>query len=206
MGSSLLPGVVHSSNKAVSFYEPNEHLEDVIEGDLHRIEEIKRQAGTESESSEYEYYSTDEDADDGTQLTNALDQEREQRLKARALRSSSKGIRDRVSFMKQDAAEKGRVSLREDGRLRAVSYKGRGAHVAQTRDMQNQPVSNLSKQQVKMMKAKARKVAKEELDAETFEKGAALLRAPSGRWLLGLKPDEVTPDYSLPPGVDAPAD
>ena len=55
-----------------------------------------------------------------------------------------------------------------------------------------------------MMKVKARKVAKEEQDAETFEKGAALLRAPSGRWLLGLKPEDETPDYSLPPGVEAP--
>ena len=103
--------------------------------------------------------------------------------------------------MKQDAAENGRISLREDGRLRAVSYKGRGADVAQKRSMQSQPVKSLSKQQVKMMQVRARKVAKEEEHAETFEKGAALLRAPNGRWVLGLKPDEEAPDFSLPPGA-----
>jgi hypothetical protein len=208
VGSSMLPGVVHGSmSKAVSFYEPNEHLEEVIEGDLHRIEEIKRKQEEEGDSSDYEYYSTseDENEDEESRARRAREKEREQRRKARQARALRAGsIRDRVSFMKQDAAEKGRVSLREDGRLRAVSYKGHGADAAKQREQKNQaPTDHLSKQQVKLMKHKARKVAKEEQDAETFEKGAALLRAPSGRWQLGLRPDEAPPDYSLPPGMEA---
>ena len=114
----------------------------------------------------------------------------------------SRSVHDRVSFLKDAAAEKGRVELREDGRLRAVSYSGQSGAAAVKNRLTDTKELEERKQRRKVERRKKHAKRREEAYKKQMEDGAALLRRETGGWFVGPAPDEVAEDYSLPPGQD----
>ena len=105
------------------------------------IAELAQEGG---DSSEYEYYTTSED-EKAAKAQRARAEAKREEVRRRKKAMHSRSVHDRVSFLKDAAAEKGRVELREDGRLRAVSYSGQSGaaavknRVTDTKELEERP-------------------------------------------------------------------
>jgi hypothetical protein len=166
------------------------------------IAELAQEGG---DSSEYEYYTTSED-EKAAKAQRARQEAKREEIRRRKTAMHSRSVHDRVSFLKDAAAEKGRVELREDGRLRAVSYSGQSGAAAVKNRVTDTKELEERKQRRKVERRKKHAKRREEAHKKQMEDGAALLRRETGGWFVGPAPDEVAEDYSLPPGQEVEED